>query len=252
MRGMSGQPIHASLPLPRNSDPSSGSRYSGTGVTLTNSDQPPLSNGCRLRAALQHRAPVHRLIVDRHADARQLIRHHQRGRVVERLIGGVQQHQPLAMIPGILQHRLHLGRAAAFGERLDPRHVHFGFAGRQITHRHDGALRIAAHDRVHHRALIDRRQDRAPQLHVVGRRNDMVGSQLADEAPLVQPPGHHVRRPLQASAAGPASAFPASRPRRSPARSPRWRDRESSSTPRDRPARDARPTVKLAGSSRGT
>ncbi len=101
------------------------------------------------------------------------------------------------MIPRIFQHRLHLGRALAHRQRFDARKIDLGLAGRQKSHRHDDVVRVAAHDRIHHRALIDRRHDRAPQLHVVGRRNHVIRPQLADETPIVEPPDLHVRRPLQ-------------------------------------------------------
>ena len=39
---------------------------------------------------------------------------------------------------------------------------------------------------LHHVTLVDRRHDRATDANVAGGRQDVVGAQLADEAPIIQ------------------------------------------------------------------
>ena len=86
-------------------------------------------------AALHDRAPVHHLLVDVQPDLAERIRHHGDERVVDQLVGRMQQHDALAAIAGLVEHRLDVVGAPALAAELHARVVGRGRARQEIAHR---------------------------------------------------------------------------------------------------------------------
>ncbi len=172
----SGQPNQPFLPSPRMKAASSGSRWSGTGATEENIDQPPLSSGSRLVRRVCTVAQSIAWSSTLKPACGQLLRHHLRCRIEEtsdrwhaaaRCARRCSRRGPAWPSPD--------PACAACAPASMPASSISGLPDRRKPIAGEHVLRIAAHRRGHHLLLVDRRQHRAADRRIVGRRGNVIG-----------------------------------------------------------------------------